>query len=187
MKMHNTAVLTTDVCPLESLEPAFADAVAAISATHDLPEHKRRHWCTSLAAIARAFDQPMAVIPARYSGVRARMEALHAVQLGWASKTLANHKSNAKAALIWFANAKDLPRHGVTLSPAWDRLRAELTDPSTRYRLTPLMRFCTGVAIEPQAVDETVIDRFWDHRSRTTARPTNPAARRILGACPDSL
>ena len=60
----------------------------------------RRHWCSSLAGIARAFDQPIEVIPARYSAVRARMAALHQVPLDWVPKTLANHKSNAKAALI---------------------------------------------------------------------------------------
>jgi hypothetical protein len=56
------------------------------------------------------------------------------------------------------------------LSPAWDRLRAQLTDPSNRYRLMPLMRFCSGVGIEPEAVDEAVVDRYMDHRARTTTR-----------------
>jgi hypothetical protein len=34
--------------------------------------------------------------------------------------------------------------------------------------------------IEPQAVDESVIDRFFDYRSRTTSRPSDNATRRIL-------
>ena len=44
----------------------------------------------------------------------------------------------------------------------------------------PLMRFCSGVHIEPEAVDEAVIDRYMDHRARTTARASDPASRRIL-------
>lgn len=163
-----------------SLEPTFADAVAAISATADLSEEKRRHWRTSLAGIAKAFDQPLAVIPARYSAIRARMAGLHHVPLDWTPKTLANHKANAKTALLWFAKEKDIQRHGVALSSTWDRLRAELVDPSTRYRLTPLMRFCSGIQIEPEAVDEAVIDQFMDFRARTTARATDTASRRIL-------
>jgi hypothetical protein len=68
----------------------------------------------------------------------------------------------------------------VPVSPVWDRLRLQLTDPGTRYRLLPLMRFCSGVGIEPDAVDEAVIDRYMDHRTRTTARASDAASRRIL-------
>jgi hypothetical protein len=163
-----------------ALEPSFADAIMTISAATDLSEETRRHWRSSLAGIARAFDQPLELIPARYSAIRARMAALHHVPLDWVPKTLANHKSNAKAALIWFAKEKDVLQHGVALSPAWDRLRLQLTDPSTRYRLMPLMRFCSGVHMEPDAVDEAVIDRYIDHRARTTTRASDAASRRIL-------
>lgn len=165
---------------LITLEPTFADAMTAISAATDLSEEARRHWRSSLTGIAKAFDQPPEIIPARYSAIRARMAALHHVPLDWVAKTLANHKSNAKAALIWFAKEKDALPHGVALSPTWDRLRIQLTDPSTRYRLMPLMRFCSGVLIEPEAVDETVIDRYMEHRKRTTTRPSDAANRRTL-------
>jgi integrase len=163
-----------------TLEPTFADAITAITAASDLSAQTRRHWCSSMFGIAKAFDRPIEVIPARYSAVRARMAALHHVPLDWVPKTLANHKSNAKAALIWFAKEKDVLPHGVPLSPAWDRLCIHLTDPSTRYRLLALMRFCSGVHIEPDGVNEVVIDRYMDHRTRTTARPSDAASRRIL-------
>ncbi len=163
-----------------ALEPSFADAIMTISAATDLSEETRRHWRSSLTGIARAFDQPLELIPARYSAIRARMAALHHVPLDWVPKTLANHKSNAKAALIWFAREKDVLPHGVALSPTWDRLRVELTDPSTRYRLMPLMRFCSGFDIEPDGVDEAVVDRYIDHRARTTTRAGDAASRRIL-------
>src|SRR6516165_3268210 len=111
---------------LSALEPTVADAIVAITAATDLSVETRRHWCSSLLGIARAFDQPPELIPARYSAVRARMAALHHAPLGWVPKTLANHKSNAKAALLWFAKEKDVLPHGVALSPAWDRLRLQL-------------------------------------------------------------
>jgi integrase len=66
------------------------------------------------------------------------------------------------------------------LSPAWERLRQQTNDPSTRYRLLPLMRFCSGVHIEPEAVNETVIDRYMDYRRRTTTRASDATSRRIL-------
>jgi hypothetical protein len=165
---------------LINLEPTFADVIQSVTSAADVKPEKRRHWRTSLTAIAKALDQPPAVIPGRYSAVRARMAALHHVPLGWTPKTLANHKSNAKAAVLWFAKEKDLPQHGVALLPTWEVLLSQLTDPSTRYRLLPLMRFCSGVGIGPEAVDETVIDRYLDYRSRGTARKSDDAARRIL-------
>src|SRR5258708_16148551 len=137
-----------------SLEPSFADAITTITAATDLPEETRRHWRSSLTGIARAFDQPLELIPARYSAIRARMAALHHVPLNWTPKTLANHRSNAKAALLWFAKEKDALSHGVRLLPAWDRLRIQLTGPSTRYRLMPFIRFCSAVQFEPPAVDQ---------------------------------
>jgi integrase len=163
-----------------ALEQTFADLMAAIADATDLSESIRRHWLSSVAAIARAFDQPPELIPARYSAVRARMAALHHVPMDWTAKTLANHKANTKAALIRFAREKEVLQHGVALSPAWDRLRSQLTDPSTRYRLLPLMRFCSGFHIQPEAVDEAVIDHFMDHRVRTTNRGSDAASRRIL-------
>ena len=163
-----------------ALEPSFADAITAVCGATDLPEQTRRHWCSSLTGIARAFDQPLELVPARYSAVRARMAALHHVPLGWTAKTLANHRSNAKAALLWFAKEKDILPHGVPLSPSWERLRGLVTDPSTRYRVMPLMRFCSGVGVEPEAVTEAVIDRYFEHRAKTTARASDAASRRIL-------
>ena len=62
-----------------------------------------------LAGIAKAFDQSIELTPARYSAIRARMAALHHVPLGWVAKTLANHKSNTKAALIWFGRGGKNP------------------------------------------------------------------------------
>jgi hypothetical protein len=163
-----------------SLEPSFADAVNVISAAADLPLQTRRQWCSALRGIARCFDQPLEAIPARFSAVRARMAALHHVPADWTPKTLANTRSNAKAALLWFTKEQKLPSAGISLSPAWDRLHRQLDDPSTRYRLSPFMRFCSGSGIEPSAVDEVVLDRYLIHRENTTARTSNASTRRII-------
>jgi len=163
-----------------ALEPNWQDLIQAVTNAAGLPPQKRRHWLTSLNSVAKAFDQPPAVIPARYSAVRARMAALHHATFDWAPQTLANHRSNVKAALLWFAKERNLPQHGVALLPAWEKLLAQLQDPSTRYRLLPFMRFCSGAGIEPGAVDEAVLDRYFEHRSRVTTRKSDNAARRIL-------
>src|SRR5436305_14401066 len=132
---------------IPTLEPSFADAIEAIRAAPDLSAQTQRHWCSSMTGIARAFDQPMEVILARFSAVRARMAALHHVPLGWTPKTLSNHRSNAKAALLWFVKETGRLPHGVALLPAWAALYGPLQDPSTRYRLLPFARFCSGAGM----------------------------------------
>src|SRR5690349_16114992 len=105
------------------IETSFADAISLIAAAEELPPLTRQHWATSLRRIAKALDRPLAVIPARYSAVRADLLNLHAVPAGMTAKTLQNHKSNAKSALLWLAREKGIPEHGAPLAPSWQTLR----------------------------------------------------------------
>jgi integrase-like protein len=92
---------------------------------------------------------------------------------------LQNHKSNTKSALLWLAREKGVPRHGVPLTPAWEELQSKIRDSLVRSRLSSLMRFCSAANISPVEVDEAVVDRFVDYRSRA-GRPFDRAARRLL-------
>jgi hypothetical protein len=90
-------------------ETSFADAIKTINESKELGQ-QCRHWATSLRQIAKALDRPLELIPARYSAVRAALAQLHHVPLGLSAKTLRNHKSNAKSALLWLANERGMPR-----------------------------------------------------------------------------
>ena len=120
------------------------------------------------------------MIPARYSAIKIHLRQLHHAPLRLTAKTLANHKSNAKAGLLWLAKERSLPRHGVPLRPEWEPLYAQLSDGQTRYRLSPLMRYCSAKSISPEAVDEAVIDEYFVYRSREMARSTHAVSRRVL-------
>jgi len=164
----------------EMIEPSFADALEAISTSSELPKQRKAQWCSALRGLARCFSLPPQSIPARFSAVRARMQALHYPPFGWTAKTLANTKTNAKAALLWFRREEGLNSDGVSMTVAWQKLHQLLTDQSTRYRLAPLMRFCSAIAVEPASVDEHVLDRFLRHREATSTRAGDLAARRII-------
>ena len=161
------------------IETSFADAITIIAGTQELTEQTRRHWATSLRQIAKALDKPLEVIPARYSAVRADLAQLHHAPAGLTVKTLQNHKSNAKSALLWLAREKGIPEHGAPLTPAWEQLRTKIGDSLVRFRLSAFMRFCSASKILPSEVNEAVVDRFMDYRSRagTTA---DDAFRRLL-------
>jgi Phage integrase family len=161
------------------IETSFADGIAIITAAEELPEQTKRHWMTSLRQIAKALDKPLEVVPARYSAVRADLAQLHQAPAGLTKKTLQNHKSNTKSALLWLAREKGVPQHGVPLTPAWDDLRSKTRDSLVRSRLSSFMRFCSAANISPVEVDEAVVDRFVNYRSRA-GRPFDRAARRLL-------
>src|SRR6266568_3350219 len=161
------------------IEPSFADAIAIIATAGELPEQTRRHWTTSLRQIAKALDKPLEVIPARYSAVRADLAQLHQAPAGLTAKTLQNHKSNAKSALLWLAREKGIPKHGAPLTPAWEELRGKISDGVARSRLSSLMRFCSANQIASVEVDEAIVDRFMGYRSQV-GRPAHDAFRRLL-------
>ena len=156
------------------IESSFADAITIIAAADELSEQTRRHWTTSLRQIAKALDKPLEVIPARYSAVRADLGQLHHAPAGVTAKTLQNHKSNVKSALLWLAREKGIPEHGAPLTTPWEELRAKIRDGLVRWRLSSLMRFCSANNITPSEVDQTVVDRFMSYRSQIGTRFDDP-------------
>jgi len=161
------------------IETSFAQAIEIIATLPELPELKRRHWATSLRQVGKLLERPLELIPARYSAVRADFRNLHHVPAGMSPKTLQNHKSNAKTALLWLAKEKGIPEHGAPLAPAWAELQAQLKDQLARMRLSPLMRFASANGIGPDVVNEVVMDRFMEYR-RVTGKADGAAARRLI-------
>jgi hypothetical protein len=161
------------------IEPSFADAIAMIAASQELPEQTRRHWPTSMRQIAKALDKPLEVMSARYSAIRADLTQLHEVPAGLTAKTLQNHKSNTKSALLWLAREKGVPKHGAPLTAEWEKLRASVKDGVARSRLSSFMRYCSANNIPPAEVDDAAVDRFVSYRARCS-KPADEAYRRLL-------
>jgi hypothetical protein len=162
------------------LEPSFADVATAIETAKDLPTRIRKYWLCALRQIAKAMDKPWETIPARWTAARFAIGRLHHALLGMNAKTLANHKSNARAALMWFGKQKGLPSRGLPLTADWDVLRRKLTDTRSRSVLSSLMRYCSAQEIAPGTVDDAVLDHYMRYRAETTALATDSAARRAI-------
>src|SRR5204863_5751407 len=105
------------------LEPSFADVAKAIETATDLPVRVRSYWLCALRQIAKAMDKPWETIPARWTAARFAIGRLHHALVGANAKTLANHKSNARAALMWFGKEKGVPSRGMPFTADWDVLR----------------------------------------------------------------
>jgi integrase len=166
--------------PTTLLEPSFQNVIAAIEQAPDLSEQCRQHWVCSMRQIAKWLDRPAAVIPARFNAVEMPLRQLHHARVGVTAKTLANHKSNVRAALRWFANEHDMPRHGMPLSAEWAMFRDRIDDRRRRVRLYSLMRYCSARTIGPGSVDDMVLDDYWRYRAETTALRSNNTRRRLM-------
>jgi len=162
------------------LEPSFADATTAIETARNLPAGVRSQWRCSLRQIANAMDKPLDLIPARWTAARFAISRLHHARVGANPKTLANHKSNVRAALLWFGNEQGVPSRGMPFTPDWQLLHQQLSDRRARSVLSSPMRYCSARGIAPAAVDETVIDGYMRYRAETTALASDAAARRAI-------
>ena len=98
---------------------------------------------------------------------------LHHARVGVTAKTLANHRSNVRAALRWFGKEHDVPVRGVPLSAAWVKLRDGIHDQGRRARLYGLIRYCSGRGIEPGAVTDAILETYLRYRADTTALSSN--------------
>jgi hypothetical protein len=161
------------------LESSFLDLIAAVERAPDLSEERRRHWLCSMRQIAKWLDRPAAVIPARWHSVRISVGQLHHARVGVTAKTLANHKSNIRAALRWFAKEHDAPQRGARLTAEWVRFCGRV-DKRTRDRLYSFIRYCSARGIAPASVDDKTFEDYWRYRIATTARVSNNTARRFM-------
>jgi integrase len=161
------------------LEPSFVELIAAIEQAPELSQQTRRHWICSARQVARWLERPARVIPARWISVRMSVAQLHHARVGVTPKTMANHKSNVRAALRWFGKEHDVPRRGMPLLASWTTLRDRL-DKRLRQRLYNFMRYCSARRIEPESVDDGTLEAYWRYRTETTALASNNFARRSL-------
>jgi integrase len=161
------------------LEPTFLDLITAVERAGELSEQRRRHWTCSLRQIAKWLDRPAETLPARWFSARVLVSQLHHARVGVTAKTLANHKSNVRASLRWFAKEHDVPQQGARLSADWARFRDTL-DARVRYRLYHFVRYCSAHRIDPSAVSDEIFADYWRYRSATSGRASNNTARRFL-------
>ena len=113
-------------------ETSIADALKAIEMATDLTASQQTHWPCSLRQISAYANRPTENVPARWSAIKNAVHALHAARVGANPKTLANHKSNARASLLWFGKEKNVAIWGTPLTAPWALLSGLIPDGNRR-------------------------------------------------------
>jgi hypothetical protein len=177
---ENTPVTGAGAAPGATLlEPSFLDLMTAIEQATDLSTERKRHWISSLRQIAKGLDRPAASVPARWNAITLSIAHLHHSRIGLTAKTLANHKSNVRAALRWFSDEHNVPQQGARLTAEWANLGGQIDKP-TRLRLFNFVRYCSAREIAPSCVDDNILRAYWSYRSEFTRMVSHDSARRMM-------
>ena len=149
-------------------EPSWADAMTAIEKDEHLTPAQKRHWCTSLRQVGRYLDRPLSLIPARIAAIGPAVKKLHPARLGVNPKTFANHRANARTALLWFN--KQMPEGGrkAPMDPSYRSLWEQVADCYGRDVLSPFFRFLSGLAVQPDDVRDCHVEAFFAYRKETS-------------------
>jgi excisionase family DNA binding protein len=156
------------------------DAIAAIEKADELSPAQKRHWSTSLRQMGRYFDRPLALIPTCIAAIGAVVRELHPARLGVNSKTFANHRANARAALLWFN--KRMPDSGrkAPMDPCYRSLLQQVEDRYARDMLSPFFRFLSSQGIRLHDVRDSHVEAFQAYRRDTSFGKVKRSQHRAL-------
>lgn len=161
-------------------EPSLAEAMTMISADKTLSASKRRHWLTSMNRIAEGIGRPAASLPARLTALRQPVHRLNAARMRIDGKTLSNHKSNLRAALLHLAKVANIPTRGARLSPDWSRLMSAIPMTKSRLLLSGIMRYCSARLLRPEDMSMEIVEGYFEFRASTSFLETGIARQREL-------
>jgi integrase len=141
-------------------EPSFADALAKIRAATGLSPSRRTHWATSLRAMARHLGRPPEAIPARIAAISDAVRKLPPEQSEAKAKTRANHRANARSALLWYNVQTRGTGRAAPMASCYRHLLALIDDRHLRDLLSPFFRFLMGVDVAPNEVTDRHVEAY---------------------------
>jgi hypothetical protein len=114
------------------------------------------------------------------NALRQPVHRLNAAQMRIDAKTLSNHKSNLRAALLHFAKVANAPTRGARLSSDWFRLMPAIPGTKPRRLLSGIMRYCSARSIHPEDMTSGIVEAYFEFRTATSFLETGIARQREL-------
>ncbi len=149
-------------------DASWADAIDASERADDLSPVQKRHWSTSLRQLGRYLDRPLSLVPTRIAAIGPAVKKLHPARLGVNAKTFANHRANARMALLWFN--RQLPECGrkAPMAPSYRSLLEQVPDRHARDMLSAFFRFLSAFGVRPDDVRDSHVEAFFAYRKATS-------------------
>jgi integrase len=145
----------------EIVELSLADALLAVQSA-DLPKRQRQEMASALHTIERAFNRPLANIPAAPRLLSARLKEIAPRAIRTSNRRWNNVRSLAAKALS-LVQPMSPGRHTNQLTPCWKKTLRQLESRRLRTSLSRLAHFCSAGGIEPEALSETEFAAFRSH------------------------
>ncbi len=161
-------------------EPSFADVMAAIEKAAELSPAQKRHWPTSLRQMGRYLDRPLSMIPTRIAAIGPTVRELHPARLGVKAKTFANHRANARLALLWFNRQTPGCGRKAPMDPSYRSLLEQVEDRYARDMLSPFFRHLSALGIQPDNVRDSHVEAFQAYRGETSFAKVTRSQHRAL-------
>jgi len=138
----------------------LADVFAVVSADPALSSSRRANYRCALRCLARLLGKELALIPTAPDALRPLLLSVAPAAHGMSDARWRGIRSHVIGSLKP-AGVPVMPgRSTSSLSFDWATLERALPNQHTRFGLSRFMRFCAERAIEPEAVDQSVFDRF---------------------------
>jgi integrase len=145
----------------ETVTPfTLRDLLTAVE-KRDVPSvTRRRDMRSAVTRVASLLEDEPARIPLDLPAISARLAKVSPVAAGLTSKSISNVRSNFLAA-VKASGLKPIQCPARTpLSPAWQKLFADLSGRRAQFGLSRLARFASANGIEPRQNDDATIAAF---------------------------
>ena len=117
--------------------------------------------------MARYLGRPPEAIPARIAAISAAVRKLHPEQIEGKAKTLANHRANARSALLWYNVQTRGTGRAAPMASGYSHLLAQIDDRHPRDLLSPFFRYLTGVDVAPNEITDRHVEAYAEFKNNT--------------------
>ncbi len=138
----------------------LAEVITALQADPSLAPTRRRDLCSAVRRVAEMLERDPARLPASLPEIRRALADVTPAQAGVSTKTFQNLRSDLLAALRHVGANRHLGTARPPLNPPWRALYERLPGKRLQNGLSRLIRVCSALGIEPEQVDDGVMDQF---------------------------
>ena len=147
------------------------DIIDRIAADPDIAETRKRDLRSAVISFGKLADKAPASIQLNLGELRHVLDDADGTIAQVSSKRRANLRSDLAAAIDASGLHPMLKTGGIELSAAWKTLLDPIEDPRIRNGLSRFARWCSLNSVSPEAVNESIVDRFvQDLEGRTIIR-----------------
>ena len=152
---------------LPNADPTLQTILDRLAGHAGLSQTRKRDLRSAVTCFARLLGQPPAAIPLALADIRRVLDSMVPARAQISRKRWANLRSDLAAAIEASGLRPMLKTSDVELDEVWTRLLAP-ADQRIRLPLSRFGRWTSLRGIKPEAVDDSVIDRFITELDATT-------------------